>query len=378
MLLNMPVERKLFFDSWLLLSAASLLAIGLWMVYSSSIPIAERYGLSLYYFIVHQAIGFLIGAICFWGVTYIPIRMWQTWSMPLLLGSLLCLSVLLIPGVSREINGSIRWIHIGPLSLQPSEFAKLGIIIYMASYLIRKEKEVHMRIVGFLKPMLILSLISILLLLEPDFGAAVVIIATVMSMLFLGGVPFKRFLALLGMVLTLTGIISFTSPYRLARLTSFVDPWADQFNSGYQLTQSLIAFGRGGWFGTGLGGSVQKLLYLPEPHTDFLFAVLAEEMGLLGALLVLLLFGILLSRALIIGRKNMVLNQKFSGFIAYGIALWLGVQAIINMGVNIGVLPTKGLTLPLMSYGGCSIIVGMIALGLLFRIDFELRLPGNR
>lgn len=374
----MSIDRKLFFDPWLLFSAMSLLAIGLIMVASSSIPIAERYGLSIYYFIIHQAVGLVIGCLCFWCITYIPIRLWQTWSVPILFASLLFLSVLLIPGVSREINGSVRWIHLGPISFQVSEFVKLGIIIYMASYLTRKELEVYTRIGGFLKPMLILGLIALLLLLEPDFGAAVVMIATVMGMLFLGGVPFKRFVALFGIVLSIVGVISFTSPYRLARLTSFVDPWADQFNSGYQLTQSLIAFGRGGWFGTGLGGSVQKLLYLPEPHTDFLFAVLAEELGLLGALIILALFSILISRALIMGRKNIVLNQKFAGFIAYGIALCLGVQAMINMGVNIGVLPTKGLTLPLMSYGGCSMIVGLVALGLLFRIDFELRLPGNR
>ena len=374
----MHVQRKTFFDPWLLLSAISLVAIGLIMVASSSIPIAIRYGLSSYYFTVHQSVGLLLGFVCFWIVTYIPIRVWQTFSVPILFFSIFCLSVLLIPGVSREINGSVRWIHLGPISIQVSEFAKLGIIIYMASYLMRRELEVRTRISGFLKPMLILVLVSGLLLLEPDFGAAVVMTATVMGMLFLGGVPLKRFIALFVLVLGTIGVVSFAAPYRLARLTSFVDPWADQFNTGYQLTQSLIAFGRGGWFGTGLGGSIQKLLYLPEPHTDFLFAVLAEELGLFGGLIVLVLFTLLLARALMIGRKNMLVNQKFAGFMAYGIALWLGIQAMINIGVNLGVLPTKGLTLPLMSYGGCSMIVGMIALGLLLRIDFEARLPGNR
>lgn len=376
--LSMHVDRKLLFDPWILLAAASLLAIGLIMVASSSIPIAERYHLSAHHFMLHQALGLGIGLLCFWWLSYIPIRVWQALSATILLLSLLSLSILLIPSIGREINGSIRWIHFGPISIQPSEFAKLGIIIYMASYLTRKELEVRTEIFGFLKPMLVLGVVSVLLLLEPDFGAVVVITATVMGMLFLAGVPFKRFLALFVMVLSTVIIVSFTSPYRLARLTSFVDPWADQFNTGYQLTQSLIAFGRGGWFGTGLGGSVQKLLYLPEPHTDFLLAVLAEELGLLGALGVLILFSILFVRALMIGRKNILRNQPFAGFMAYGIALWLGVQAMINMGVNVGVLPTKGLTLPLMSYGGCSMIVGLIALGLLFRIDFELRLPENR
>lgn len=374
----MHVQRKAFFDAWLLLAAIGLVAIGLIMVASSSIPIAIRYGLSSYYFMVHQVIGLVLGIGCFWIVTYIPLRIWQTFSVPILFCSVLCLSILFIPGISREVNGSVRWIHLGPISIQVSEFAKLGLIVYMASYLGRRELEVRNRISGFLKPMLILMLVSALLLLEPDFGAAVVITSTVMGMLFLGGVPFKRFVALFGLVLGIIGVVSFAAPYRLARLTSFIDPWADQFNTGYQLTQSLIAFGRGGWFGTGLGGSVQKLLYLPEPHTDFLFAVLAEELGLFGGLIVLGLFSLLLARAFMIGRKNMLVNQKFAGFMAYGIALWLGIQAMINIGVNLGVLPTKGLTLPLMSYGGCSMIVGMIALGLLMRIDFEVRLPGNR
>jgi cell division protein FtsW len=374
----MHVQRKLYFDSWLVLSAISLLALGFITVTSASIPIAERFKLASYYFPLHQAMGLVIGALCFWLVTYVPLKVWQRFSVSILLASILFLGVLLIPGVSREINGSVRWIHLGPISIQVSEFAKLGVIIYMASYLTRRELEVRTRISGFLKPMFILGVICMLLLLEPDFGAAVVIIVTVMGMLFLGGVPFKRFAILFLLVLSVIGIVSFTSPYRLARLTAFLDPWADQFNTGYQLTQSLIAFGRGGWFGTGLGGSVQKLLYLPEPHTDFLFAVLAEELGLFGGLMVLILFTILLAKAFTIGRKNIVLNQKFAGFMAYGIALWLGSQAMINIGVNIGVLPTKGLTLPLMSYGGCSIIVGMIALGLLLRIDFEARLPGNR
>lgn len=370
----MHAGRRIFFDPWLLLSSISLLAIGLIMVASSSIPIAERYGLSLYHFAIHQAFGLGIGVLCCWWITYIPIRVWQTLSVPILLISFLFLILLLIPGVSREVNGSIRWLRVGPVSIQVSEFAKLGMIIYMASYLMRKEVEVGTQIAGFLKPMLILGLISILLLLEPDFGAAVVVSATVMGMLFLGGVPFKRFLIIFALVLTMIGIISFAAPYRLARLTSFVNPWADQFNTGYQLTQSLIAFGKGGWFGTGLGGSVQKLLYLPEPHTDFLLAVLAEELGLFGVLLILVLFSILCTRALAIGHKSVMLNQKFAGFMAYGIALWLGIQTMINIGVNIGVLPTKGLTLPLMSYGGCSMIVGMIALGFLLRIDFEAKL----
>ncbi len=375
----MVKDPKTFSDPWLLLSASSLICIGLVMVASASVPIAEGYKLSPLYFTIHQMIGLGIGLFFFFGFTFIPIRVWEMFGVPLLLCSIVFLTILLIPGVSREVNGSVRWLFLGPISIQVSEFVKLAFIIYIASYLVRRQEEVHTKMSGFLKPLLLLGLISGLLLLEPDFGTAVVIAATVMGMLFLGGVPFKRFFVLFLVVLGILAVVSFASPYRIARLTSFLDPWSDQFNTGYQLTQALIAFGRGGWLGMGLGGSVQKLLYLPEPHTDFLYAVLAEELGLVGGLTVLIFFSVLVMRILLMGRKAVLKGQLFAGFVAYGIALWFGIQAMINIGVNIGVLPTKGLTLPLMSYGSCSIIVGLMALGLLFRIDFELRVgPAQR
>jgi len=371
--MNMILLRKPLFDPWLLLSAASLICIGLVMVASASIPIAEGYNLSPLYFTKHQLVAFALGLIAFCIVSYIPIRFWQKISFPLLWCSIIFLTILIIPGVSREVNGSVRWLRIGPISLQISEFVKLAFIIYIAGYLVRRQKEVQLNISGFLKPLFLLGVIAVLLLLEPDFGAVVVITGTVLGMLFLGGVPLIRFAMLFVFVLGALILVSFASPYRISRLTSFLDPWADQFNTGYQLTQSLIAFGRGAWFGTGLGGSVQKLLYLPEPHTDFLFAVLSEELGLIGGIIVLILFSILVMRALSIGRKAAIAKQYFAGHLAYGIGLWLSVQAMINIGVNIGVLPTKGLTLPLMSYGGNSLIVGLVALALLFRIDFEQR-----
>lgn len=368
------MNRKLYYDPWLLLCAASLIGIGLVMVTSASISIAEDWRLPPLYFATRQIIAIGVGLVAALVITYIPLRFWESLGTTLLLMSLFLLIVLLIPGISREVNGSIRWLFIGPVSIQVSEFAKLGFIIYIASFMVRRMDEVRRKLSGFIKPIILLGLVSVLLLLEPDFGAAVVIVCTVMGMLFLGGVPFTRFLTLLLFVLFALALMSVASPYRMARLTAFLNPWADQFNTGYQLTQSLIAFGRGGWLGVGLGNSIQKLLYLPEPHTDFLYAVLAEELGLVGALVVLAFFAVLMYRALSIGRRAVLADCHFAGFVAYGLSLWLGLQTLINIGVNVGALPTKGLTLPLMSYGGSSIVAGLIGLALLFRIDFEVRL----
>ena len=367
------MNQKAFFDSWLLLAVVSLLGFGLVMVTSASVTLAENQGLAFLRFANHQALALGIGVFAAFVVTYIPIVFWKKISTPLLLINIIMLLVLLIPGVSRQVNGSVRWIFIGPISIQISEFVKLAMILYIASYLVRRRDEVKHQISGFLKPVGLLGLVAGLILLEPDFGTAIVIISTIMGMLFLGGVPYRRFISLFGLAVSGLILLSVAAPYRMARLTAFLDPWADQFNTGYQLTQSLIAFGRGGIFGSGLGNSIQKLLYLPEPHTDFLYAVLAEELGLFGALLILAFFCILVWRIFSIGRKAIVAKEPFAGFIAYGIALWLGLQSMINIGVNIGVLPTKGLTLPLMSYGGCSVIVALIALGLVFRIDYEQR-----
>jgi cell division protein FtsW len=367
------MNQKTAYDSWFLLSVITLLGVGLIMVASTSISLAGGEGMSAFRFVTRQSISLAVGLTLSFIITYIPLRVWQKISLPFLGGSIFFLTFLLIPGVSREVNGSVRWLFIGPISIQVSEFAKLALIIYIAGFLVRRSEEIKTKISGFLKPVLLLGLVAGLILLEPDFGTAVVIISTVMGMLFLGGVPLKRFFGLFGLALCGLVVLSVSSPYRMARLTAFLNPWADQFNTGYQLTQSLIAFGRGGWMGAGLGNSVQKLLYLPESHTDFLYAVLAEELGLLGALLILIFFSILVWRMFCIGRRAMLAKEPFAGYIAYGIALWIGLQSMINIGVNVGVLPTKGLTLPLMSYGGCSLIVGLLALGLVFRIDFEAR-----
>jgi len=362
------------FDPWFLISIITILGLGFIMVASSSIPIAEGKRLPAFYFASHQAIYLLLGLVNAIIITYIPMRFWEKCGLFLLMASIFFLTVLLLPGVSRSVNGSVRWLFIGPFSIQVSECVKLATVIYMAGYLVRHEEQVRNEITGFVKPLIILGLISALLMLEPDFGATVVIVSTCMGMMFLSGVPIRRFASLVLLVLIALAVLSISSPYRVERMTSFLNPWADQFNSGYQLTQSLIAFGRGGWLGVGLGSSIQKLLYLPEPHTDFLFAVLAEELGLIGALLTVLLFFILIFKGMAIGKRAIDAQKFFHGYVAYGISLWLGIQTMINMGVNVGVLPTKGLTLPLMSYGSSSNLVVLVALGMLLRIDFETRI----
>lgn len=371
---RMRKPSRALYDPWLLITSLGLFSLGLVMVASASVSIAEAKKLSPLYFAIHHAIAGGLGLIALFVISYIPMRFWQKISFSLLLICIVLLGLVLIPGLSREINGSTRWLFLGPFSMQPSEFIKLSLIFSMASYLSRRHEEVQRKLSGFLKPMSLLTIVGGLLLLEPDFGTAVVLTITVMCMLYLGGVPFTRFLFLFALALFAAVALSLTSPYRLARLTTFLNPWADQFNTGYQLTQSLIAFGRGGILGTGLGNSVQKLFYLPEAYTDFLYAVLAEELGLLGALLVLIAFSLFVWRTLNLGQRAIQAGLPFAGFVAYGIAVWIGVQASINMGVNLGLLPTKGLTLPLMSYGGSSLIVALAALGILLRIDFETRM----
>ena len=373
------VRRKIskkpmtLYDRWLILAVVGLLIIGLMMVASSSIMISTKYYHQPFHFLIRQAgylfIGFIVAA-C---VMRVDTSIWEQYSLQLLLICLIMLCLVLIPGIGKVVNGSRRWLSIGPIGIQVSELAKMVMIIYVAGYLVRQSNNVRDSIWGFVKPMLILGIVAVLLLMEPDFGATVVITATVMAMLFLIGVSLRYYVWLLMLVGAGLAFLAISSPYRMARLTAFLNPWADQFNSGYQLTQSLIAFGRGGWMGVGLGSSVQKMLYLPEAHTDFLFAVLAEELGLLGIILVLILYSILVFRGLMIGLDAYKLERKFASFTAYGLTFWMGLQAVINMGVNAGILPTKGLTLPLLSYGGASLVVNCIVIAMLLRIDHENR-----
>jgi cell division protein FtsW len=356
-------------DQLTLFATLLLLAIGLVMVMSASVSIAERQTGDPLYYLWRQTGFVLVGLAAGYSILRLRLVYWERLGPYFLLFGLVLLVVVLLLG--REINGSVRWLALGPINIQPSELMKLFMVIYLAGYLVRRGDEVRASIKGFLKPMLLVGLIGLLLLLEPDFGAAAVITATVLGMMFLGGVRLWQFGVLFMVMLGAASLLALSSPYRVARLTSFVNPWADPFNSGFQLTQALIAFGRGEWLGVGLGGSIQKLFYLPEAHTDFLFAVLAEELGLLGVLVVLGLFALLVWRAFVIAQAAAQAGNRFAAYTAYGIGLWLGMQAFINLGVNMGILPTKGLTLPLMSYGGSSIVVSCMACALLLRISHE-------
>lgn len=358
-------------DLVLLFTSIALLAIGLVMVTSASISIADRNLSSPFFYLQRQTIFIVLGLAAAWLVYQIRLVQWEKSGMALLGFSLFLLLLVLLPGVGKEVNGSTRWISLGMFNLQVSEAVKLFLIIYVAGYLVRHGEAVRTSLWGFIKPMLMIGLAALLLLLEPDFGATVVIIGTVLGMMYLGGVRFLQFVLFLTMFGAAALMLVVSSPYRMERLTSFMNPWADPFDSGFQLTQSLIAIGTGGWFGTGLGGSVQKLFYLPESHTDFLFAVISEELGFVGVCVIITLYSILFYRATRIALQAEKSGNRFAAYLAYGIGIWLVMQAVINMGVNMGMLPTKGLTLPLMSYGGSSLIICCMSIGLLLRIHYE-------
>ncbi len=370
--LKRTAESQLDKLDWtLVLVSVALLAIGLVMVTSASISVADRNLSAPFYYMQRQAVFILLGVVAAWLVYQMRLVQWEKSGMALLGFSLFLLVLVLVPGVGKEVNGSTRWIPLGFFNLQVSEAVKLFLIIYVAGYLVRHGEAVRTSIAGFIKPMLMVGLAALLLLLEPDFGATVVIIGTVLGMMYLGGVRFTQFISFLALFGSAALLLVVSSPYRMERLTSFMNPWADPFDSGFQLTQSLIAIGTGGWFGTGLGGSVQKLFYLPESHTDFLFAVLSEELGFAGVCMVIALYTILFYRATRIALQAQKCGNHFAAYMAYGIGIWLGLQAVINMGVNMGMLPTKGLTLPLMSYGGSSLIICCMSIGLLLRIHYE-------
>ena len=356
-----------------MLPSIVILGLGLLMVASASIVIADRaYGHGFYY-LGRQTIYLILGIMLALVATRIPLAFWQRMSGYMILFCFALLVLVLIPGIGKEVNGSMRWIIIGPLSLQVSELVKLSVVVYLAGYIVRRQQEVQTRVRGFLKPLAILAGIALLLLQEPDFGATAVMIATALGILFVGGVRLWQFIFLLVMAACTLGLLAISAPYRLLRLTTFLHPWSNPFDTGYQLTQSLIAFGRGGIWGVGLGNSVQKLFYLPEAHTDFLFAVLGEELGLIGQLIVVLLFAVLVGRALLISYRAYRNGRLFNAYLGCGLALCLGLQVMINMGVNLGILPTKGLTLPLMSYGGTSLWINCLTLGILLRLGMESR-----
>jgi cell division protein FtsW len=346
------------------------------MVYSSSIAIAEagRFtGNQPAYFLVRHAVFVFVGAtagfICF----QFPMRFWEQAAPYLFMLGVLLLVIVLIPGIGKEVNGSRRWLSLGMFNLQPSELMKLAAVLYAADYTVRKAALMHSFRKGFMPMLGVMLLTGGLLLREPDFGAFAVIAAIAMGVLFLGGMNWKLFASLIVLLLIGFVLLIWTSPYRLQRVIGFMDPWSDPFGKGYQLSHALIAFGRGEWFGVGLGASVEKLFYLPEAHTDFLLAVIAEELGFVGVITVIALFAALILRCFAIGNQAARLERCFSALVAQGIGVWLGSQAFINMGVNMGVLPTKGLTLPLLSFGGSGILANCCALAILLRVDYENR-----
>jgi cell division protein FtsW len=364
-------------DAPILAIAGLILVIGLIMVASASISLADKTTGSPFYYLTRQLIFAVAGGGIGVLMYLLPLSWWQRSGYLLLMLAFALLVMVLVPGIGRHVNGSIRWVVMGPFRLQVSEPARLLIFVYLAGYIVRRNEELGSSLKGFLKPMLLIGCAGLLLLVEPDFGATLVLTTTAMAMLFLGGARLRDFILCAGVGgLAFLGLV-LASPYRLARLTGFLNPWQDPFDSGFQLTQSLIAIGRGQFFGVGLGESVQKLFYLPEAHTDFVFAVTAEEFGLAGSLLIIGLYLLLSSRAVLLARRAAKRGQLFGAYLAFGIGIWIGLQAFINVGVNMGVLPTKGLTLPLMSYGGSSLIVSCAAIGLLMRVDRETRDSGK-
>jgi cell division protein FtsW len=376
---RLRTEIKL--DPVLLTIVLALLLGGLVILASASITIADNATGNPFHYVERQllaaAIGIAAGLFCL----FIPMRVWQSLGPLMLLIGIALLCIVLVPGIGYEVNGSRRWVRLGIMNLQVSEPARLCLLMYLAGYVVRQHKALREQFVGFLRPMLVLTLGCALLLAEPDFGAAIVLLATALVMLFVAGARIRDFLLFFSAAVIAMVTLAITSPYRMKRLTGFLDPWADPYDSGFQLTQSLIAIGRGEWLGVGLGDGVQKLFYLPEAHTDFVFAVFAEEFGLLGSVALIALFMALLWRVFKLAMRAADTERLFEAYLAMGLGTWLGLQAFINIGVNMGLLPTKGLTLPLVSYGRSSLIVTMIAIGLLFRIHHELAVdakPVNR
>ena len=371
-----PVTLAL--DTPLALLGLALLLVGLIAISSASIEYADWHYQNPWFHTQRHMIYLVLALGGAYAVYRVPPKFWLDTGWIWLFVALALLILVLIPGVGREVNGSQRWLPLGPFTLQPSEFAKMAMVIYLAGYTVRREHEVRNHWQGFLKPMTVLFATTLLLMIEPDFGATVIVVGTAFGMLFLAGVKLGHFLLVLLGALGAMLVLVLSAPYRVKRLTAYTDPWADPYDTGFQLTQSLIAFGRGEWLGVGLGNSVQKLFYLPEAHTDFVFSIWAEETGFLGAMTVIALYAGLIGRVLWVGRQAILARNPFGAYICYGVALIFSGQAFVNMGVSCGLLPTKGLTLPFVSYGGTSLIVCCAMLALVLRIDRDRRVPGRR
>ncbi len=358
--------HNFYYDSTWFVTLVWILCIGFIMLSSASMAIANHYYHNQFYFIIRQAVFLLITISSCVMVLHVPVKEWQQWSGHLILLSFILLILVLVPGIGATINGSSRWINLRVISLQVSELVKIAVVLYVASYLVRHRFRLG-DFGGFIRPLCILGLLAALLLLEPDFGSTVVIGATMFSMMFLGGARILQFVVVLCTIVLAFVLIAVVSPYRLARITSFLNPWEQAFGSGYQLTQALIAFGRGGWFGTGLGHSIQKLFYLPEAHTDFLFAVFAEEFGVVGQLGLLFCFGLVFYRGMRTAYMAAILNEWYICYVVSGLSINLGIQVLINIGVNVGLLPTKGLALPFVSYGGSNLLFNAIGMAIVAR-----------
>ncbi|HHR6078528.1 TPA: cell division protein FtsW [Providencia alcalifaciens] len=369
---NGVISGTTLYDRTLVWLAFGLAAIGFIMVTSASMPVGQRLTDDPFYFAKRDVVYLVVAFLLVLGVMRVSMATWEKYSFIILMGALGMLAVVLVAGSS--VNGASRWIDIGIVKIQPAEISKFALFCYVSSYLVRKSDEVRTKFFGFVKPMCILIMMALLLLLQPDLGTVVVLVVTTLGLLFLAGARLAPFI--IGIAACGVGVLALIifEPYRLRRVTSFLNPWDDPFGSGYQLTQSLMAFGRGELLGQGLGNSVQKLEYLPEAHTDFIFSVLAEELGYVGVVLVLLMVFMLAFRAMMVGRRALLTNQLFGGYLACAIGIWFTFQALVNVGAAAGMLPTKGLTLPLISYGGSSLLVMSAAIAVLLRIDYETRL----
>ena len=368
------VRTSFYYDPWILVPVLALMAIGLLMVASASMVISDHTYATPFHFFTRQGVYLLLAIAAMWVISRIHSGIWQRNCFLLLAISILFLLVVLIPGIGRSVNGARRWINFPFFTFQVSEFAKFVSVLFMANYISRYSESLRLNLTTFARPFILLAVMIVLLLLEPDFGTVAVIMLTALCLLFLAGAPLKPFFLIAVVVAACLVALVWFSPYRFARLVSFVNPWAKQFGSGYQLTQSLIAFGRGGITGVGLGNSMQKLFYLPEAHTDFLFAVLGEELGLIGAFVTLLLYVCLVWRLFWWASRMVKGDKLFGGYFCYGVGLWVALQAAINAGVTVGLLPTKGLTLPFISYGGTSLIISAAVIGLVLRIVAENKL----
>ena len=366
------------FDIPLIVVSVTLVLFGLLMVYSASIALADgpRYAsYGQYYFVLRHAMFILVGLVGALIALTIPMKVWERLAIPLFLFCLILLAIVLIPGVGREVNGARRWLPLGIVNFQPSELMKVAVLLFAADYTVRKQEHMHNFLRGFLPMSCALAVVGLLLLAEPDLGAFMVIVAIAIGLLFIGGINGKLFSLLLGSMLACFLALIWASPWRRERLFVYLDPWNpdNAYGSAYQLSHSLIALGRGEWFGVGLGSSVEKLHYLPEAHTDFIVAVIGEELGFVGVAGLIALFAFLVWKGFEIGRQAIAMDRSFSGLVSQGVALWFGVQSFINIGVCIGLLPTKGLTLPMVSYGGTGIVMNLVAVALMLRVDYENR-----